>query len=161
MGTEVDFVKLSDCDLTPEKIVVKHSGLVRLQYIEDLDGNLTIAEIGDLPFNDIKRLFWRQVPNRDANVGHHAHKNTEQVITCHHGFFTLHLDDGRKQQDILMDVDNIGVYLGKELWHSMNNFQINSMYLVIANTRYDESDYIRDYDKFLKYVGSDGKELVD
>ena len=155
MTVEVDVLKLSDSDLSPEKIVVNNSGLVRLQYIDDPDGILIIAETGkSLPLINFPRVYRRYVVNPDAKIGYHAHKETEQYIFCACGSFILHLDDGNKKQDILMDVPYIGVRLGQRLWHSMSNFVQNSMILVHASSLYDESDYIRDYQQFLKYTKS-------
>jgi|SRR3989338_8799729 len=153
MSLEVDILKLSDSDLTPEKIVVRHSGIVKAQQFPDPDGDLIITETGvNLPLVNVPRVYRRYVVNPYANVGHHAHKSTEQVIFCACGCFTLHLDDGQKKQDILMDVPHIGVILGARLWHSMSNFNKNSMILVHTSSLYNEDDYIRDYQEFLSFI---------
>jgi hypothetical protein len=40
------------------------------------------------------------------------------------------------------------------VWREIHNFSSGAVCLVLASMHYDESDYIRDYDKFLEYVGS-------
>lgn len=153
MSVEVDTLELSHTDLISEKIIVNNSGLVKLQYFEDPDGDLIIAESGkSLPPGNFPRVYRRYVINPNARIGYHAHKETVQYIFCACGSFILHLDDGQRRQDILMNVPHIGVKLGPGLWHWMSNFEKNSMILVHANTYYDESDYIRDYQQFLEWI---------
>ena len=86
--------------------------------------------------------------------GKHAHRELEQVIFCLSGSFMLGLDDGNSSQKILMKRDNVGVILGKLLWHTMEDFSSGCILLVVASDYYKESDYIRDYDEFLKCVES-------
>ncbi len=158
MGIETNILRLSDCDLTPEKIVVKHSGLVKAQRIPDPDGDLIITETGiNLPLDEVPRVYRRHVINPDSVSGLHAHKETKQVIFCAAGSFMLHLDDGDKKQDILMDVEDIGVKLWPRLWHSMSHFEPHTVIMVHANTYFEtlgQADYIRDYNQFLEYARS-------
>lgn len=66
----------------------------------------------------------------------------------------LHLDDGKNQQDFLVYKPNVGVYLGIDLWHTMTDFSSNCIFFVLASDFYKESDYIRSYDDFIKYVSN-------
>ncbi len=137
-------------------ITVKNSGYVELKKIhDDRDGNLVIAEaMRDIPF-EIKRLYYiNNLENSVSIRGKHAHRELEQVIFCLSGSFMLGLDDGNSSQKILMKRDNVGVILGKLLWHTMEDFSSGCILLVVASDYYKESDYIRDYDEFLKCVES-------
>jgi len=137
-----------------KKIKVKNSGLIKLKAIVDSpDGNLMIGEAQkDIPFK-IKRFFViNKLDNKKSIRGKHAHKKLEQVIFCINGSFTLSLDDGDKKQIIFMDDPTIGVKLGKLLWATMSNFTKDCVILVISNDYYKESDYIRNYDDFSKYI---------
>ena len=49
-----------------------------------------------------------------------------------------------------------GLYIPKGMWREINNFSSNSFALEFGSTEYDENDYIRDYDTFLK-MKRDGK----
>ncbi|MBM9590254.1 FdtA/QdtA family cupin domain-containing protein [Leptospira sp. 201903075] len=129
---------------------VNHSGLVTLAKIQDeRDGNLIIANASkEIPF-EIKRVYYiNQLENSVSIRGKHAHKKCEQVIFCISGSFLLGLDDGKVQQKILMNKDNIGIYLGPMLWHTMEEFSAGCVLLVFASDYYDESDYIRSYEEF-------------
>jgi hypothetical protein len=139
-----------------ESIIVKNSGYVELKKIhDDRDGNLIILEaLRDIPF-EIKRIYYiNNLENSVSIRGKHAHKELEQVIFCISGSFILGLDDGVATQKILMKKDNVGVILGKLLWHTMEDFSSGCVLLVVASDYFIESDYIRDYDEFLKIVGA-------
>jgi dTDP-4-dehydrorhamnose 3,5-epimerase-like enzyme len=136
------------------EIYVKNSGYIYLpKIVDDKDGSLVVAEAGlNIPF-PIKRVYYIGNFEKCRSIrGKHAHKQLEQVIFCISGSFTLQLDDGEKKQQIVMDKDNVGVVLGKELWHEMKDFSPDAVLLVLASDHYNEGDYIRDYDRFLAYV---------
>lgn len=135
-------------------IEVKNSGYVKLKLIRDeRDGNLVILEsLKDIPF-EVKRLYYiTNLENTVSVRGKHAHRQLEQVIFCIQGSFTLGLDDGTSKQKILMNQVNVGIRLGKMLWHTMEDFSNGCVLLVVASDYYNESDYIRDYDEFITTV---------
>lgn len=135
-----------------KKLRVRNSGLIELQSFDDFpDGFLAVAEIGkQVPFN-VKRFYIiNNLFNNKAVRGKHAHKETLQYIFCLNGRFTLLLDDGKTKQKIVLDKPETGVLLGKMLWHEMQDFSKDCLILVVADKHYKESDYIRDYEQFLK-----------
>ena len=138
------------------KLKVKNADLVKLQVIDDHpDGRLIIGESNRNISFKIKRVFFiDNLLNDTAIRGLHAHKKSNQIIFCINGSFKLTLDDGIISQKIIMDAsfNNYGVMLGPSLWHTMNEFSKDCVILVFADDYYDESDYIRDYNEFLKYV---------
>lgn len=130
------------------------SDIILLQsFISALDGHLFIGEeLKHIPFAIKRFYFINQLAKPEAVRGKHAHKNLEQVIFCANGSFELHLDDGSEKQNILMNNPSVGIRLRKMAWHTMTKFSPDCVILVVANDYYDENDYIRDYDEFLKYV---------
>ena len=46
--------------------------------------------------------------------------------------------------------DNVGGVLDPMLWHTMHSFSIGCVIMVVASDYYNESDYIRNYDEFMK-----------
>jgi len=137
-----------------KKIKVKNSGIIKAQFFNDFpDGNLAIAEKGKSVDFDIKRVYFiNNLFNKKTRRGFHAHKTLEQIIFCINGYFTLMLDDGKTKQKILMNDPCYGVRLGPKLWHTMTKFSPDCVILVLAADCYKESDYLRDYDQFLKYI---------
>ncbi|MBA3047762.1 FdtA/QdtA family cupin domain-containing protein [Patescibacteria group bacterium] len=137
-----------------KKIKVKNSGIIKLQFFDDFpDGNLVIGEAKkNVPFN-IKRFYYiNNLFNKKSHRGLHAHKKLEQIIFCVNGHFTLLLDDGEIKQNILIDDPYSGIRLGPKLWHHMTKFSSDCVILVLADDYYKESDYIRNYNKFLEYI---------
>jgi WxcM-like, C-terminal len=159
-----------------QKLKVKNSGIIKLQLVDgNPRGKLFIAESAKhIPFH-IKRVYFindldNYLKSTASNIsqpktlkeprrGEHAHHKLDQVIFCINGHFTLGLDDGTTKQKILMNDPAIGVRLGPKLWHSMEKFSKHCVILVFANDYYNESDYIRDYDEFLK-VARKGKKAT-
>lgn len=137
-----------------KKIKVKNSGIIKPQFIGDFpDGNLLIVEARkNIPF-DIKRVYViNNLFNKKSCRGFHAHKKLEQVIFCLNGRFILNLDDGQNIQKISMDSSCCGLRLRPKLWHTMTNFSSDCVILVLANDYYKETDYIRKYEDFIKYI---------
>jgi dTDP-4-dehydrorhamnose 3,5-epimerase-like enzyme len=127
--------------------------LIDLPEIPDgIDGKLSVAEgLHNIPF-EIKRVYFIYgLENPDAVRGKHAHKQLEQVIFCLHGSFLLGVDDGHRQEELLISHRNTGVFLGTGLWHTMTRFSKDCVLLVLASDYYQESDYIRDYEEFKRY----------
>lgn len=142
-----------------DKIIVKNSGIVTLpRIVDDRDGVLCIMNsLQEIPF-EIKRMYYiNNLDPKSSLRGKHAHRKLRQVIFCINGCFTLTLDDGETQQDILMREDNIGVILDPMLWHTMHDFSSGCVLLVAASDYYDEADYIRNYDEFMRLVREEKK----
>ena len=123
------------------------------QVVDESDGILSIAENSrEIPFN-IKRTYHLYgFINPQAIRGLHAHKNLEQAIFCVNGSFRLKVDDGRNKQSFILDDPNQGIYIGPKLWHTLEHFSKDCIVLVFASDYFDESDYIRDYDEFKRYI---------
>jgi len=126
--------------------------IIEIPKISDPRGNLTFIEGGNhLPF-DIKRVFYLyDVPTGEGR-GAHAHKNLNQFIVCLSGSFDVSIDDGKKRSLIHLNRPWKGVHIPPMIWASEINFDAGSVCLVMASDFYDESDYIREYDKFLNLV---------
>ena len=138
------------------KIKVNNCKQIELsQIVDKKDGVLSIAEQEkEIPFS-IKRVYYIYgLKSGDAVRGLHAHKNLEQALFCINGSFKFMADDGKEKQYFFINNPNQGIFIGKELWHTMFEFSKDCIILVLASDYYDESDYIRDYDDFIKYIES-------
>ena len=133
---------------------VKNSGIITLpRIVDERDGVLCIMNsLQEIPF-EIKRMYYINTLDPKSSLrGKHAHRKLRQVIFCINGCFTLTLDDGETQQDILMREDNVGIILDPLLWHTMHDFSSGCVLLVAASDYYNEADYIRNYDEFIQLV---------
>lgn len=126
--------------------------LLNLKIHGDNRGKLISLEGNrDVPF-EIKRVYWifDTLPNEDR--GKHAHKNMEQIVVAMDGACDFELDDGVSKVNITLNRPDIGLYIGKNMWRVMKNFSYGCKLMVLASDYYDEKEYIRDYNTFLRGV---------
>ena len=125
--------------------------LVNLKEIPDPRGKLTVIEsLKDVPF-EIKRIYYIYGVSPATSRGLHAHKTLSQVVIAVSGEFKIELNDGQTTKRFLMNKPNIGLFIPPGIWREMFDFSVDAVCLVLASDFYLESDYIRDYDEFLKY----------
>ena len=124
--------------------------IISLPKILDDRGNLTFIEGGvHIPF-EIKRAYWiYDVPGGGIRGGH-AYKELQEFIVALSGSFDVILDDGNEKTPFSLNRSYYGLYVPKMLWRSLENFSTNSLCLILSSNNYSESDYIRNYDDFLK-----------
>lgn len=126
--------------------------IVDLPIISDPRGNLTFIE-GNRHINfDIKRVYYLYDVPGGAERGGHAHKDLHQLIIAMSGSFDITLDDGLKKKKFHLNRSYQGLYVCPMVWREMDNFSSGSVCMVLASNVYDEGDYYRDYDTFLKVV---------
>lgn len=89
--------------------------------------------------------------------GFHAHKCLEQILICIHGSCKILLDNGKEKEIVSLDKPYEGLYVSNDMWREMYDFSPDAVLMVLASEFYDESDYIRDYDEFIKYVNRTDK----
>lgn len=127
--------------------------MIQLPKISDSRGNLSvIEELKDIPFK-IERTYWiYDVPGGEKRGGH-AYKENQEFIVALSGSFDVVLDDGNEKKTFSLNRSYNGLYVPKGMWREMANFSTNSLAIVLSSTKYDNSDYIRDYGEFLKFTG--------
>ena len=131
--------------------------IINLPKFEDPRGNLSfVEEENHIPFK-IERTYWIfDVPGGQVRGGH-AFKEQREFIIALSGSFDVVVDDGASKQVYSLNRSYYGLYIPFGLWRQMENFSTNSLAVVLTSTKYIESDYIRDYDEFLKYRGEYAK----
>lgn len=112
---------------------------------------VALEEIKDIPFK-IKRVYYIYGTKEGVVRGHHAHKNLQQILVCVHGSCKIRLDDGVEKKIIPLEKPYEGLYVSNDMWREMFDFSPDTVLMVLASEVYDEADYIRDYDEFLKFV---------
>jgi len=131
--------------------------LIDFNVHSDFEGSLVALEKGeDFPF-EIKRVYYVWGTQRDTTRGKHAHRALEQVVVCTSGSCDFILDDGMTRETVRLDSPTRGLYIKNTIWREFTNFSPDCVVMVLASEHYDESDYIRDYDEFLRYVGKERK----
>ena len=118
---------------------------------DDRGSLISIEQSKNIPF-DIKRVYYIFGTKKDIRRGFHAHKKLKQVAVCISGSCEFLLDNGKTKKTTLLNSPNKGLLINDMIWHEMYNFSSDCVVMVLADDFYDESDYIRNYDEFLKMV---------
>lgn len=125
--------------------------LIDLPKIIDPRGNLTVAEsMKNVPF-DIKRTYWvYDVPSGESRGGH-AHKSCIEFIIAAGGSFNVTLDNGTEKKTFHLNHPYQGLLVETGVWRTLDDFSSGAVCLVLASELFEEKDYIRDYDDFIRY----------
>jgi dTDP-4-dehydrorhamnose 3,5-epimerase-like enzyme len=131
---------------------LKECKIVHFPKVTDYRGNLSfIEENRQIPF-PIKRVYYLYDVPSGATRGGHAHKELHQMVIALSGSFDVVLDDGYSRTKFFLNRPHYGLYIPPRIWREIENFSSNSVALSLVSQVYDESDYLRDYDAFKRWV---------
>lgn len=105
--------------------------------------------VKDVPFA-IRRVYAVLKMQGGVLRGAHAHRTLRQVIVALAGSCCVTLSDEREQIVVDLDDPARGLLLEPMVWHEMSNFSSDCVLLVLAAEHYDERDYIRNRQEFVK-----------
>ena len=118
----------------------------------DERGKLVVIEGNkDIPF-EIKRTFYIYDSDSDVIRGQHANRESEFVLINVAGSSKVRITDGKEEFVVELNKPMMGVYIPKMVWKDMYDFSSDSVLLVLASTHYDGSEYIRNYEEYLKEI---------
>ena len=130
-------------------LTVKGTSFFNFRTMSDSRGKLTVCEGGiDIPFN-VSRLYWTYDVPENTIRGNHAHRESWQVHVCIGGTAIINLDDGKNKQEVQLSDPSIGLMVGPLVWHSFS-LKKDSRLIIFAVDRYNEKDYIKNYEEFKK-----------
>lgn len=123
--------------------------IIELPKIKDDRGNLSFFQNQtQIPFI-IQRVYWiYDVPGGEIRGGH-AYKTLQEFIVALSGSFDIILNDGKKEYKFTLNRSYYGLYIPKMMWRHLENFSTNALALIAADAAYNETDYIRDFKKFV------------
>jgi len=125
-----------------------------LREVKDMRGSLSVAEVGtDVPFDVKRHFFVYEVPSLEVR-GEHAHRQCKQFLIAIKGKVHIVADDGFRREEFILDRPSLGLYLPSMTWGIQYRYSPDTVLLVLASEHYDDADYIRDYDMFLKLTRS-------
>lgn len=126
--------------------------IIKFTDLGDERGKLVVIEGGQsIPF-DIKRVFYIYESDSKVIRGQHANRESEFVLINVSGQSKVRITDGYEEFIVELNKPMMGVYIPKMVWKDMYDFSSDSVLLVIASTHYDGSEYIRDYDEYLRII---------
>ncbi len=127
---------------------LKDVKIIDIPKIKDNRGNLSFFESNNhVPF-EIKRSYWiYDVPGGEKRGGH-SFKTQKEFIIALSGSLDLIINDGSNKKIFSLNRSYKGIYIPNGIWRNMENFSTNAVALVVSNTKYDENDYMRDFEQF-------------
>lgn len=125
----------------------------------DERGDLIVVEGNkDVPF-DIKRVFY--ICGSDSTVvrGVHANKKSQFVLINVAGTSKVKVKDGMGNEKVfLLNRPCMGIYIPQMVWKEMYDFSADSVLLCLASEHYEQEEYIRDYEEYVRIMRDDNCE---
>ena len=128
------------------------SKLIDFNVFGDERGSLiALEENHNVPF-DVKRVFYIYGTQEGISRGQHSHYKTKQLLVAVNGECKVTLDDGNTKETYTLNKPNIGLLQDALIWGTMHDFSNDCVLMVLADTYYDENDYIRNYKTFTAII---------
>ncbi|NQU53954.1 MAG: WxcM-like domain-containing protein [Bacteroidetes bacterium] len=125
--------------------------LISLPRIQNRAGSITpISNFVEIPF-EVKRVFYIYDIPGGEDRGAHAHKECHQFIVAASGSFEVELHDGKSKKTVSLNRPYMGLHIPPGIWAAEKGFSSGAICLVLTSHNYNEYDYIRSYDEFLKH----------
>ena len=125
--------------------------------LKDERGSLIAwEEHNHIPFK-IRRVYSLLQTRSGVSRGYHAHRKLKQVIVALSGKCRITLDNGIHREDAILSSPSRGLLIEGLIWREIHDFSLDCVLIVFASELFEEEDYIRDYDSFLRLVRAGNK----
>jgi hypothetical protein len=126
--------------------------LMQLPKNQSNAGSISVFENSTiLPF-DVERVFYIYDIPGGVDRGAHAHKECHQFLIAASGSFEVEIDDGKNKTTVRLSHPDLGLHIPPGIWAAEKDFSSGAICLVMTSLKYDEADYLRDYNSYLKYL---------
>lgn len=124
--------------------------IINLEHHPHRYGTLTVAQNSNiLPFA-IRRIYYIYDIPTDSERGGHSHHQEQCLLTAACGCFDVCVSDGSRTKTFTLKRPYEGLYIPPGIWRTMCNFSSGCIVLALSSTKYDETDYIRSYERFIE-----------
>lgn len=141
-------VKMKKTD-AHRKSLISDCRIVELNRNRHVNGSLTVVENNADALFNIKRVFYLYDVPGDSERGGHSHFEAQELIVALSGCFDVTLQDGHSKKTFTLNRPYKALYIPAGIWRSLDNFSSGAVCLVLTSELFEESDYVRDYDRFL------------
>jgi hypothetical protein len=144
-------MKISKKIIMLNKLSIYDCSIIEFNKIKNRAGNISPIEgLENIPF-EIERVFYLYDIPGGEDRGAHAHKECHQLLIAASGSFDIELNDGINKRTIALNRPYFGLHIPPGIWAAEKSFSSGSICLVLASQKYNENDYIRDYNEFIKF----------
>ncbi len=112
---------------------------------------LTPIELKDVVPFEVKRIYYMDMPEA-AVTGEHCHKLEQEMFIQMKGNSTIIIDQGNGKEEVTLKTGQ-AIYVPAFVWHGFKDSKGGCLVLALSSTNYsaDRSDYIENYEEFLKF----------
>jgi hypothetical protein len=129
---------------------VYECSIIEVPKIFNRAGSISVVEgTKNLPFEPCRVFYLYDIPAGESR-GAHAHKACHQFLVAVSGSFEVSLDDGINKRTVVLNRPFYGIHIPPYIWAHELNFSAGAICLVLTSMKFDEKDYIRNYDEYLK-----------
>lgn len=133
---------------------------IRVKEIKSLGGSLSFFEFQKEISFEIKRIYYIYNFSEQNRRGFHAHKNLKQVMFCPYGKIEVEFNNGKEKEKYLLDSPTKILIVEKGYWREFVSLKEGSVLCVGASDIYDENDYIRNYEEYLKWEEENNESTI-
>ncbi len=134
-----------------KRATIYDCSIINVPKVSNPAGNISIVEgLKNLPFEP-KRIFYIYDIPAGESRGAHSHKECHQFIIAASGSFEVALNDGTNSKTVALNRPFYGLHIPPGIWAHELNFSSGAICLVLASEKYNEKDYIREYQEYLCY----------
>lgn len=107
---------------------------------------IDIAEYS--PFK-IRRLYYLYDMPEGSERGGHSHFEEERLMVALDGCVDVKVFDGIEWLTFRLSSPEEALYIPPGIWRVVENISKRSICMAVCNNRFDESDYVRDFNEFI------------
>lgn len=127
---------------------VDNCRFIELDSLPSENGRICVAENTAVAPFEIKRIYYLYDLPAGTERGGHAHIANKSLLIALSGAFDIVIDDGCRTRRVTINRPDRPFYLDRGIWRTLDNFSSGTVCLVLTSEKYDEADYIRDYEEF-------------
>lgn len=129
----------------------KKPQLVPFQDYSTEEGRLNVVEVSKEIGFVVNRVYWLHKINASKSRGAHAHKELWQCFIAMAGSFTITLKTEKESYTFKLDQKSGALIVPPGYWRDLTQFSEDAVCAVLASHEYNESDYLRNYEDFMKW----------
>lgn len=118
------------------------------------NGSLSVVENTDAYPFAVRRVFYLYDVPGGSERGGHSHYEAQEFIIAVSGSFDVMITDGHSTRVVTLNRPYHALYIPAGVWRSLDNFSSGSVCLVLTSHEFSESDYERDYNRFLQLTAN-------
>jgi dTDP-4-dehydrorhamnose 3,5-epimerase-like enzyme len=122
-----------------------------LERMVDDEGTLYVGELARFHHGPFGRIVLIAGVPPGGSRGGHAHKRQYEYLICVHGGADVRLESRGEVATVELRRPGRTIYLPAGYWRDLVAFTPDTVLAMLATEPFDESDYIRDHDAFVRW----------